>query len=143
MATNNVRPWVRFWARTFDYLIVIAPLVLIVEAVIPIWRQQFLLGYLAISWVGMLLWIPVEAWALSRFGTTPGKALLRIQIEGELNYRRALRRASQVWLEGMGAGLPLVAQVTQFFAYRRLMRSHTTLWDRGLEVTHGAIGKKL
>jgi RDD family len=140
MATNRVRPWIRFWARTFDYLIVIAPLALILDAALPIWRQQFFLLYLGVSWVGMVLWIPIEAWALSRYGTTPGKAFLRVRVEGELTFGRALRRAFGVWVKGMGLGLPLIAQLTQFFAYRRLMRSQTTLWDQGLEVIHGAIG---
>jgi uncharacterized RDD family membrane protein YckC len=52
------------------------------------------------------IFVFVEPVMLSSWGTTPGKALLRIRLrryDGEkLTFSEALNRAFQVWLKGLG-----------------------------------------
>lgn len=119
-ATDS-RPWPRFWARFIDnsiFFVLIAPIVANLEG-------------LAIAIVPLALWCPVEAVLLSTWGTTPGKALLRVQLRSEdgqrLGFRRALQRAGDVWLRGYGLGL--LAPITLIIAYVRFGSRGHTGWD--------------
>jgi uncharacterized RDD family membrane protein YckC len=89
-----------------------------------------------------VLWLPIEALFLSLGGTTPAKWIFGIRITtatGEnLSYGQALQRAFLVFVQGEGFGITPVTLFTRFFAYRRLTRTGTTLWDTsaGSIVTH-------
>jgi hypothetical protein len=91
----------------------------------------------------MLFYVPVEAWCISRYGTTPGKALLRIQVctlEGGLpTFRQALVRSFLVYVKGMGLGIYVVPLFTMSYSRVVLMQSGKTSWDRacGTRVEHG------
>jgi hypothetical protein len=78
-----------------------------------------------------LLYVPLEAWMLSRFGTTPGRALLRVQVrrlDGSLpSFQQALRRSFQVFIKGVA--LMLVPPFIQFFS---MMWSRLLLEQRGV-----------
>ena len=80
-----------------------------------------------------LIWLPAEALLLSLFGTTPAKWLFGIRVAhpgGNLLYfAAALNRSFLVFVQGVGFGIPFVALFTQLFAYRRLTKTGTTLWD--------------
>jgi len=80
-----------------------------------------------------LLWIPVEAAFLSSFGATPAKWIFGIRVVAangrKLRYGEAVKRTCLVWLQGEGLGIPIVAIFTRLFAYRRLTKTGTTLWD--------------
>ncbi len=80
-----------------------------------------------------LIWLPAEAALLSRFGTTPAKWLFGIRVEHPggnlLSFSEALNRSFLVFVQGVGFGIPFVALFTQLFAYRRLTKTGTTLWD--------------
>lgn len=141
-------PWRRFFARTVD--LTIGMLILLLAA--------FLVGYLFPENVDgfvkalenpitagillYLLWLPVEAGFLALTGTTPAKWVFGINVvsnEGlKLSYASALKRAFLVWVQGEGFEIPLVTLFTRLFAYRRLTKSGTTLWDTsvGSVVTH-------
>jgi hypothetical protein len=46
-----------------------------------------------------------------------------------LSFSEALNRSFLVFVQGVGLGIPFVALFTQLFAYRRLTKTGTTLWD--------------
>lgn len=142
---NPARPWMRFFARNIDLALF------------------SILGYLAIAFiypkllgkdeVGKILivpfafaWVFVEAWLLSKYGTTPGKFLLNTKINlasgAIINYDKALSRSIKAWWRGLGAGLPLISSITCFISYNRLKRKGITTWDMedGFIVTHGRVG---
>src|SRR5690606_30741471 len=89
---------------------------------IPV-ESLFILGYL-----------PIEAWFLSRFGKTPGRALLRMEVLLEhnaqkLTYRQALIRSLQVYVIGIGLWLPLVSLFPTTTPRLYLLRNRRTSWD--------------
>ena len=141
----TVRPWVRFWARNFDYALLFTLLSLILDFTTPIWRAFFWLNILWVWLVATLLWIPIEAFSLSIWGTTPGKSLLRVHVldHGKpLPFARAFKRAYLVWIAGLGLGIFILTQVLQILSYRDLTQQKTTRWDRACHtrVTHRDIG---
>ncbi len=137
------RPWVRLWARFVD-LALFDALVRYVVA-IAAWRPE-VAGELAIGFVTPMAWLVVEAIALSAVGTTPGKALLKVTVRRRdgrhLDFPGSLNRAFDVWLKGLGMGLPVVVIVTELLAYRRLSRTGVTSWDEAGDVlvSHARIG---
>src|SRR5260221_2071847 len=69
--SNEVRPWVRYWARTFD----VYSFCLVGGFILGIFAPQFLARQNEYA-LGMMLifaWVFVEALLLSSFQTTPGK----------------------------------------------------------------------
>ncbi len=84
-----------------------------------------------------LLWLPLlflEAWMLSTWGTTPGKALMGIRVTtfGEvprLSYLRALMRAVMVFTLGLGLMVPQLLLIMLGFEYWMLRRRGITPWD--------------
>src|SRR4029079_10665387 len=110
---DRPRPWLRFWARMLDrfwffmaFGLAVNPLLGNVVARIA----DVPLFQVLVDPVLLLLYVPMEAWLLSRFGSTPGRALLRVQVrrlDGSLPvFSQALRRSFQVYLKGLGLGLP-------------------------------------
>ncbi len=87
--------------------------------------------------VNPLLWLPMillEAWMLSTWGTTPGKALLGIRVTTfgdapRLSFLRAFARAFMVFCFGMGLMMPLTLLVMLAFSYWLLRRRGITSWD--------------
>jgi len=139
----QVRPWIRFWARSFD-LYSWALLIAIVSAfafpaVLEI--RDAILGLL-IAFTYMF----VEPLLLSTWGTTPGKALLRIRLRKadgrKPGYGAALERSFYVWTRGIGLGVPLIGLITQLLAYNRLKDKGVTSWDQACDfrVAHQVVG---
>lgn len=62
-----------------------------------------------------------------------GKWIFGIQVSRldgtPLGFRDAFRREASVWIQGLGFGIPVVNWVTLYYAYMRLTRTATTLWD--------------
>ena len=104
-----------------------------------------LIGFRAVFFVLLLVWIPVEAWLLSSWGYTPGKWLTGTRIRdvtgGHLSFDKAMHRAFLVWFRGLGLGIPLVWLFTMPYAYFKLKYTGMTSWDRELRVT--AYGEKV
>lgn len=144
-----VRPWVRFWARTFDYYLLASLIFLILNLTAPGWRSLFVVHALWVSFVTTVLWIPLEAWILTHWGSTLGKALLRVSVkkvtDRDLTVRDAWHRSALVWIEGMGLGIPIVSQIVQIRSYFALKTHYTTPWDHSLRlhVSHERIGSPL
>ncbi len=87
--------------------------------------------------VNPLLWLPMlalEAWMLTTWGTTPGKALMGIRVTTfgdfpRLSYLRALLRAFTVFTLGMGMMIPQLLPLLLIFQYWMLRRRGITIWD--------------
>lgn len=142
-------PWRRFFARTVD---------LMSSGVFVFFLFYFSFGYLFPNNIGgfvkfienpigaaivlYALWIPVEALFLSARGTTPAKWVFGIRITSntgeKLSYAQALKRTFLVFVQGDGFGIPLATVFTRLYAYRRLTKTGTTLWDTSASsvVTH-------
>ncbi len=90
--------------------------------------------------VNPLLWLPMlvlEAWLLSTWGTTPGKAVLGIRLTTfgdapRLSFLRALLRSLMVFSFGMAFMIPQLLPIMLVFEYWMLRRRGITLWDARL-----------
>lgn len=82
-------------------------------------------------------WLPMvvlEAFCLSRFGTTPGKLLMRIRLASligmpRISFGRALLRSALVFFLGMGLMMFPVGLVMMLFSYWNLRSRGICLWD--------------
>ena len=144
---DKPRPWLRFAARMVDYLWFTTTLWMLMGAMLPqaalAWVVKMYFKGAPFDPLFLLLYVPLEAWLLSRRGTTPGKALLCMQVRtsdgGLPTYRQALARALHVYVRGVAMGLFLISILTMNYARVRLMRRKITSWDEslGLRVEHG------
>lgn len=137
------RPWVRFWGRMVDFFLFssLARIVLTLIYAPALEIPDALFGIIL-----LFAYAFVESAMLAAWGTTPGKAILKIRLrngEGsKLSYADALSRAFKVWFRGEGMGIPIVTLITQISAYIRLTRQGITSWDEegSFKVTHRTIG---
>jgi uncharacterized RDD family membrane protein YckC len=143
---DRPRPWMRFWARIFDYTwyslllrFVLSPWL----STVPQDLSDLSPTVHIINALALLLYVPLEAWMLARFGSTPGRALLLVQVrrlDGGLPvFGQALRRSFQVCIKAMALGLPIISLVTMIWARLRLLQRGATPWDEANEtrVEHG------
>lgn len=139
---SQVRPWIRFWARTGDTILVGMLIGVVAALVYPAFEEtsDFLSNILVVAFM-----VPIEAVMLSVFGSTPCKALLNIRIRNHngtrLDFRQALLRSVRVWIRGTGLGLPLISIITYFTGYKNLSERGFVSWDRegGHVVSHRII----
>lgn len=148
----QVRPWVRWLARSIDYTFFGLSFGFVCGVILGILSPGTLesipdrVQELAFGIINSLVWVFVEAAFLSVWGTTPGKWLLKTSVRdaqgNRLTYSRALSRSFDVWLRGMGCAVPVIVMVTMIVGYYRLTRSGMTSWDRdgGFVVVHERIG---
>lgn len=149
VALDTPQPWLRFWARMVDYVWFAMLLHLALGSFLPDQKTMLNGGphvqiiAIAMGCLTLMLFAPVEAWCLSRYGTTPGKALLRVQVrrqEGGLpTFHQAMRRALLVYIKGMALGLTVPALFTMSFSRMRLLQTGATSWDHECQtrVEHG------
>jgi hypothetical protein len=96
--------------------------------------------------VGCMLWAPLEVLFLVTLGTTPGKWIFGIHLRDEygkkLKPKMAVNRTFSVYVQGLGAGLPIVSFLTLILSYRRLKLESITPWDErlGTDVIHSEWG---
>jgi len=150
---DQVRPWVRFLARMTDYYVFSMLFSLLVSLMFPDFMKQIsemltqqmssqgsetagfqsIMALIIIRVVITFVWVFLEAFAISRYGTTFGKNLLGTKVldqNGELlPYDRSLKRSYGVWLKGMGAGFALISWLTMLFGYQALKRDGVCSWD--------------
>ncbi len=144
---DRPQPWLRFWARMLDLIFYVFALAFILTAVAPeptqywaIWAAQH---HVPVEPFILLLYIPLEAWVLSRYGTTPGKSLLCIQIRtlagGLPTFSQAVHRTTQMCLRGLAMGLYVLPLFSMLWWKVRLARHPVTTWDERAEtrVEHG------
>lgn len=133
-------PWRRLFARTVDICTAGFALFLLLIFAISATMPEQAAGFakavenpIIASVVLYLIWLPAETLLLSSFGTTPAKWLFGIRVAHSggnlLSFAEAMNRSFLVFVQGVGFGIPFVALFTQLFAYRRLTKTGTTLWD--------------
>jgi hypothetical protein len=139
----RVRPWIRFWARFLDTYVVALVIGFLVGVAYPpaVEWNEYLFGMAL-----LFAYCFVEPIFFSMFGTTPGKALLAIDVTtqsgGWLSFAQAVDRSFGVWFYGWGMGIPVVSVGTFWWAYDNLKLKKTTTWDRqgNFHVSHRRIG---
>lgn len=146
LGVNQIRPWVRFWARAFDMYIwsIVAGLfaVAVQFAFTGVFTAPDEIGF---GIAALFVWIFVEALFLSSYGWTPGKWLLRTSVRTQtgalLSYDAAMSRSFAVWWRGLAAGFPLVNLGTMAYSKAKLTRDGVATWDRdgGFVVKHEPI----
>jgi uncharacterized RDD family membrane protein YckC len=154
-SVKPIRPWIRLWARLLDTwcvtLVVGFFLGGLLGSICPAiveWHERF--GYFIDVGFGMVLlfvYCLVESIFFSVFGTTPGKALLGVEVRTEsgnlLSFDEAMKRSLMVWFYGWGVvPIGIVQLVTFVTAYDNLKRSKITTWDRlgHFDVSYRQIG---
>lgn len=159
-STPGPRPWIRFWARTIDYIVwgvIVGFGIGFANRKGDILSDTSLLltNPFAFSMLVVFTWALMEPIVIPVFGTTLGKAILSIKLThrsnehiswdkwpSEMDVVALYQRSMAVWLKGMGIGFPLVSAITQLVSYRNLKSQGETSWDRdyGFTVTHGKVG---
>ena len=75
----------------------------------------------------------MEAYCIDRWGATPGKALVGIQIRdadgNSLGFASAFRRSLGVFVLGMGCYVDLLSPIAMMFGYYLLMKNRRSFWD--------------
>jgi uncharacterized RDD family membrane protein YckC len=136
---SHINPQIRLLARFFDYslfLFVLWGLRLLMGGSFPLGLFEYLIPF------EFFAWIPIEAFLLSTWGTTPGKFLLRTKIsqgrKSKLDFKTALKRSFNVWFRGLGMGIPVINILCMLVASSRLRMLGMTSWDRedNITVTH-------
>jgi len=141
-SNSQIRPWVRYFARILDYLL----FGLFFKSIglydlLPKTDIHLLLFPIILS----SAWIIPEAGLLSMLGTTPGKWIMRMNVNDIFQLKprfiSALRRSLSVWCNGIGMGVPFIAPITMAMAYFSLKKGRT-MWDRDgrFSVIHKPIG---
>ena len=152
----EVRPLTRFWARLFDYLVVIFLAIWFSDVEVPklspepltlvegfyrskeIFRSEEYQQFNQLVIYSILIWHVLEAVFISLLGTTPGKALFGIHILTYSGQRPAilpaLGRSFLVFVLGMGMHIPLLVILAMTFTFFRLMTRGQTLWDQALRL---------
>jgi uncharacterized RDD family membrane protein YckC len=95
---------------------------------------------MALLWLGLFLWVPIEGALLGAAGTTPGKALLGLRVVsptgGKPSLAAAWSRAVTVLWRGMGLGIPPLTVLGIVVGGVQTIQQGSAPWDRklGLEV---------
>jgi hypothetical protein len=132
---NQVRPWVRYWARVFDIYLWSILAGFCVGAMSDFLPDSLTrMPDIGFGLLFLAVWIFVEALFISSFGWTPGKLLFKTAVEtsdGELlSYDAALRRSTRVWWRGLAMGLPLISLATLLRSKSRLEKEGVASWDK-------------
>jgi uncharacterized RDD family membrane protein YckC len=121
----------RFWARWLDLHLYAGCWWLAIWA-----AGQDVQAVLTDPWLILLHYVPwfaIEAVFIHRWGTTPGKWLLRLRVvntDGSyLSAAQSVRRCTRVLFLGIGMGWGIVSVICQLFAWFSTRRTGSSLWD--------------
>ena len=82
-----------------------------------------------------LMMLAAEPFLLSRFGTTPGKALLGLSVQSEesrpLTYQEALERTWKLFRYGLGFQIPVWSLYRIWKSYQACRNGETAEWEEG------------
>ncbi len=143
LKAKKTQAWNRFWARFIDSIVFTCFISVFLVALAPSTAQM----HTALYWA-LLLFVYhfLEPVMLSSWGSTPGKALLRISVRradgAKLSYSQAMTRSFKIWLKGEGLGLPFITIIALVKSHRKLTKDGITSWDEegGFTVTHKKVG---
>ncbi len=151
---REIHPWRRFWARILDYSLLNAAVQFVIVVILRIRPVpgEFLNALIGVA--SAAAFIPLEAWMLSKFRTTPGKYIFGIQVEsiqgGNMRFFEAFQRSRIVFVEGMFLNIPFLRAYTwirryceltgrsyhRFVRYDALGRPVEMPWDSECELTY-------
>ena len=121
---RECHPWRRWFARILDYWWLGTILQFMIVVVLRIRPLPNEFGDAIIAVLTGALLVPIEAWTLSRWATTPGKGAMGIRVisanGANLTFREALERSWNVYLHGMCLCIPLLEFVENLRCYLRL-----------------------
>lgn len=138
---ENIRPWVRYWARYIDMYFFLMLIMILQKLLFP--TQQ--LDIYIVAYGIYFIWMLLEAQLMATWGTTPGKWLLKTKVldkdNNKLTLKTALIRGFLVWSLGM-AMATIFSNVAEAFAYVSLKKNGITMWDKycNCNVTHEKFG---
>jgi uncharacterized RDD family membrane protein YckC len=138
----RIHPWLRFSARTLDYLLFAFILLRVNFFQMSIWEHVPSFFFPVVL---TFLWIFVEAIMVHLFGTTIGKWVFGIEIIDRSLKKpgiwSACLRSLSVWCNGVGTGFFIIAPATVTVSYIRLRRDGVAPWDRlgKFRMIHGKI----
>lgn len=93
-----------------------------------------------VQYVSLMLYIPFEAVLYHYWGTTPGKWVLGIRLEGinggKLKYASAIFRTFSVTFAGCGLHIPIIRIWRLCKSYRSLSNGKDLPWDEETEVIY-------
>ena len=123
-------PWRRFLARCLDQTLVATMCTVLVGLIFRVDTTTF--NIVTDLFLGLALLLVLEPFFLSRFGTTPGKALLGLRLtrsDGSyFSYKEALKRTAGVLLFGEALQISPVSIFPAIFAYRRCRQKREQIW---------------
>ena len=147
-AAEHTHPWRRYFAKHVDVTLAIVAIIGLMVGVVlltgpaPAWLLVVLGNPFVAVILFVAIWVPLEAVLLATLGTTPARWIFGITVRGidggKLSLEQSLKRSALFAIQGLGLGIPIIAIFTQYFGYRRLTHTGTTLWDTAAEsvVTH-------
>lgn len=134
---SEYHPVLRYVARMIDYLLVRMALQCIFIVLLRIRPYEGFLQNLVLYGAPFLS-VPLTAWMLSAWGTTPGKWLMGMRVEAGhgalLTYQEALQREWDVLRYGYGFGIPFYAIWRQYISYRDYGKYDDLFWEAGGQV---------
>lgn len=151
----RTRPFIRFWARMFDYTAVSVLIFQLSDAAVPqplpgesltevlgrylaeMQRPEALV-FARTLFFALIGWHFIEAVLIHLFGTTPGKALFGIKVKRETGepvpMKISLGRSFYVYVMGVGFyQFPLIL-IGMIFSYFRIHSTGNCLWDQHLKI---------
>ncbi len=138
------RPWIRYWARSFD-----------VKLLITVFSAIYLSNYIVTNiylvllvcvLLSCLFWILIETICLALFGSSPGKYLLNTKVvsfnEKKPHFGQSLKRSFMVWFYGNGLYIPIVSFINQYLSFSRLKANLPLKWELSSKtrIEHKKIG---
>ncbi|MFQ3224766.1 MAG: putative RDD family membrane protein YckC [Lentimonas sp.] len=128
---EQLRPWIRNWARGIDFILFSVGAGLAIGVIYAPALDQ--IPEMIFGIILLIAYLFVEPIMLMSWGTTPGKFLLSVRLRNEdgskLSYGEGLTRSFKVLTLGQGLGIPLISLVTHILAYNRLTNRGITAWD--------------
>lgn len=145
----QTRPWVRFFARYLDIIVIAFLFGLVIGLVNSMFHLKvitLLNEWSNLAWGMMILFLYVfiEPFFFSIFGTTFGKWMFNVHVkkldDTKLSFADALVRGLKVWWFGLAMGLPIINIFTQVNASSKLTANGATTWDQNkFLVSHGKL----
>lgn len=152
-----VAPWRRWAARsvdiTFNGLIMSFGLGVALYSLIPYEADAFFSfletpsGIILNIILSTLLGCILTGLMIGSTSSSVGKIIFGIRVTSAnglpIGAYAGLMRDIEIWIKGLGIGIPIVAVFTQVYSYKRLTKSGTTSWDEGKhKITYRTNGRK-
>lgn len=141
---KSIHPWRRYFARMLDILVNGAVsffvIGLVSNFIFPEYSDNFLniletpFGRFFDISLTILFSLFLTSLLIGLTSSSLGKYIFGIKVVNQKNkkmgYKMALIRELQIYYKGLGLGLPIISVVTMIVAYRKLLMTGKTTWDR-------------